>query len=78
MKGFSEQLGGLAQLATALGGEVTRVVQEMHGAIARPLTPGDRARAAALELVAGRYLLEEDIELAVSSAVANYDEATRR
>ena len=28
MKGFSEQLGGLAQLATALGGEVTRVV---HG-----------------------------------------------
>lgn len=38
----------------------------------------DRARAAALELVAGRYLLEEDIELAVSSAVANYDEATRR
>lgn len=47
MKGFSEQLGGLAQLATALGGEVTRVVQEMHGAIARPLTPGDRARAAA-------------------------------
>jgi hypothetical protein len=37
----------------------------------------DRARTAALDLVAGDYLLEEDIELAVSNAAANYDEASR-
>jgi hypothetical protein len=37
----------------------------------------DRARTAALDLVAGGYLLEEDIELAVSNAAANYDEASR-
>ena len=47
MKGFGEQLGGLAQLATALGSELTQVVQDMHGAIARPFTPIRRDRAAA-------------------------------
>ena len=36
MKRLSQQLGGLAQLLTTMGGEVTQVVQDMHGAIANP------------------------------------------
>ena len=36
MKRLSQQLGGLAQLLTTMGGEVTQVVQDMHGTIANP------------------------------------------
>lgn len=36
MKKPGQPLGGLAQLITTMGSEVTQVVQEMHGAIANP------------------------------------------
>ncbi|ASK35683.1 hypothetical protein CEK62_15480 [Alcanivorax sp. N3-2A] len=37
MKKISQQLGGVAQLITTMGNEVTQVAQDMHGAIANPL-----------------------------------------
>ncbi|AFT72505.1 PGAP1-like protein [Alloalcanivorax dieselolei B5] len=37
MKRIGRQLGGLTQLITAMGSEITQVVQDMHGAIANPL-----------------------------------------
>ena len=40
MKTISRTSGGLARLATLLGGEITDTVQEMHGAIAHPFNRG--------------------------------------
>ncbi|MED5390039.1 MAG: alpha/beta fold hydrolase [Pseudomonadota bacterium] len=37
MKQLGRNVGGLAQLVTRLGNEVTQVVQDIHGAIANPL-----------------------------------------
>lgn len=46
---ISRQLGGLAQLITTMGNEVTQTVQDMHGAIANPFgVRGDSYTAAPL------------------------------
>lgn len=44
---ISRQLGGLAQLITTVGGEITQTVQDMHGAIANPFGVRGEAYTAA-------------------------------
>lgn len=47
MNKISQQLGGLAQLITTIGNEVTQVVQDMHGTIANPFRLRGEAYTAA-------------------------------
>lgn len=36
MKQLGRNVGGLAQLVTRVGNEITQVVQDIHGAVANP------------------------------------------
>lgn len=60
MSKVSQQLGGLAQLITTMGNEVTQVVQDMHGAIANPFgLRGDTYTAAPMVYDLIRYAFRQ-------------------